>query len=282
MEPRKRHQLERNRPKGVCPHCGRKGKWRFFDGHHGDTRFGICDRINSCPSEGNIYYPDKRTPIITRTIGVQAKKNQLFLTDKDANTMLKVANTNFHKYCHGLGITRQHLYKWNIGGNGVETAFLFQNVDKKWINVKKGRYDKYGKRNKDMGFYSMKHTNDGYYALCLYGEHLFTNRKIYIVESEKTAVIASWFYPQYDWCACGAASGLSDGSNDSNDKIKILKDKNVVWMCDADKAGRNNSSIRNMIKHNIRFRIVDLFTSREDGYDIADRIIESPEDLPKI
>jgi len=273
-----RYKLEKNKPKGRCPHCSKVGKWRYFEGFHGDSRYGICDRINHCPSQGQIYYPDKKEvpqPIIRQD--TQAKKTQLFLNHIDVQNYLKVADTYFHKFCHSLGISREHLSKWNIGGDGVKTVFIFQNNNMQYINRKIGMYDINGKRNKDFGFYSMKHTDKGFYALCLFGEHLMTDKKVYIVESEKTAVIASWFYPHYDWVACGSSSGLSDGTDDTNDKITVLKGKQVIWMCDGDKAGRDNSSIRNLQKHRINYNIKDLFSSRDDGYDIADKIIDSKE-----
>lgn len=46
---------------------------------------------------------------------------------------------------------------------------------------------------------------------CFFGEHLLSdNKPIAIVESEKTAVIASIFMDKYTWLACGSKYGLND------------------------------------------------------------------------
>jgi len=278
------HKLERNKPKGVCPHCGKPRRWRFFEGYHGDTRYGICDRVNNCPSRGQIYYPDNKKSLPRFEIGDRdvAKKLELILEHKDIYKILQKTNTSFHKYCYSLGISVQHMINWNIGGRDNFTIFVFQNIEKQYLNYKTGLYDIKGNRNKDFGFFSLKATNKGYYKLCLFGEHLLSGKKIMMVEAEKTAVIASWFYPDYDWLSCGAANGLSDGNNGSNDKISVLKGKEVTWIADGDIAGRSNSSLNNLRKHDIKHNVLDLFPIRTDGYDLADRIKEDSNDLPKI
>lgn len=277
------YKLEKNVSKGICPHCQHKGKWRYFVGFHGDSRYGICDRVNNCPSKGTIYFPDeKEMPSnYIKPESIKAKKVQLFLNQEEVAIIMQKTDTCFHKYCHNEGIPLSHLIKWNIGGKDQETYFVFQDIQGRYVNAKHGLYDMHGNRNKEKGFKSLW-SKEGHYGLCIYGEHLWTKNIIYMVESEKTAVIASLYYPQYDWGACGSANGLSDGSDDTNDKISILKGKFVKWICDADKAGRNNSSINNMEKHKIKHQIIDLFPLRDDGYDIADRIRDNRERLPKI
>jgi hypothetical protein len=114
-----------------------------------------------------------------------------------------------------------------------------------------------------------------------------TKQKIVcVVESEKTAAIASYYYPQFDWLACGSNNGLTDGQNGRPDKISVLKGRKVYWLSDADKASRMTyhkkqdetyeirpSSIRHLDEHKIEFEVVDLFPDRNDGYDICDSIL---------
>jgi hypothetical protein len=61
---------------------------------------------------------------------------------------------------------------------------------------------------------------------CLFGLHQLTvaaaNTPIIIVESEKTALIASIYLPQYTWMACGGLSNLSVKT------LATLKQHNVV------------------------------------------------------
>src|SRR5690606_11964956 len=75
------------------------------------------------------------------------------------------------------------------------------------------------------------------YKLCLFGEHLLDPEKqkvVVVVESEKTAAMASFFYPQFDWVSCASNNGLTD------EKIRVLHNRKVYWLCDSDAAGRKN------------------------------------------
>mgnify|MGYP006305270119 CR=1 FL=1 len=56
-------------------------------------------------------------------------------------------------------------------------------------------------------------------------------RPIFLVESEKTSLIAEFHYPQYLFLAVGGANGLTA------DKAKVLKGKAVTILPDNDKAG---------------------------------------------
>ena len=61
----------------------------------------------------------------------------------------------------------------------------------------------------------------------LYGEHQLCKEKnkiVCVVESEKTAIIASWFYPNFDFVACGAANGLT------SEKLSILFGRKIYWL----------------------------------------------------
>jgi hypothetical protein len=74
---------------------------------------------------------------------------------------------------------------------------------------------------------------DGYVP-CLYGEWQLTQWKdavVCLVESEKTAVIASLYMPTFQgrkaiWLACGGVNGLTDY------KVKVLKNRDVIMVAD--------------------------------------------------
>jgi hypothetical protein len=64
----------------------------------------------------------------------------------------------------------------------------------------------------------------------LFGEHLLKQhptRPVALVESEKTAVICSAFWPQYIWLATGGKSQL-------NDRLQVLRGRKVVAFPDVD------------------------------------------------
>ncbi|MBT7350621.1 hypothetical protein HN803_07630 [candidate division WWE3 bacterium] len=275
------HRLERSPAhKGNCPHCSRNKVWRYFEGFHGDERFGRCERINSCPSGGNVYYPDRTSKRTYLKEVIEVRNKQAFIPQMYYRNIMLDMSSNFHVFCRKLGISNDHLVKWGVGTDNGKTVFFFINHKKEIVNKKVGRYHKDGKRDKEFGFYSMRQPPKKYkYQLCLYGEHLIDGLDIAIVESEKTAILASWVYPNYSWVACSSANGLSDGSNGSADRISILKDRKVIWVCDADKAGRSNSSINNLVRYNINHVIMDFFIMRTDGYDIGDSIVDGIKDL---
>ena len=66
---------------------------------------------------------------------------------------------------------------------------------------------------------------------CLFGEHLlkmYPDKVVALVESEKSALIASGVYPEYIWLATGGKSQLSI------DKLKVLKGRTVIMFPDVD------------------------------------------------
>lgn len=65
---------------------------------------------------------------------------------------------------------------------------------------------------------------------CLFGEHLlpeYPNKKVALVESEKTAVICAALMPSYVWLATGGKTQLGD-------KLKVLTGRDVIAFPDID------------------------------------------------
>ncbi|HTF21601.1 MAG TPA: DUF6371 domain-containing protein [Chryseolinea sp.] len=184
------------------------------------------------------------------------------------------ANSPFHNYCLSLNITREHLAKWHVYGDAERTVFGFMNAAKQFVNFKRLKYDNTGHRDKSTSAFYLTSSRgtQGRYELCLFGEHLLSyslDRIVCAVESEKTAVIASYYYPQFDWVATGGSNGLTE------EKMHALVGRKIVWLCDADNAGRSNNSIRRLQSKGMRFEVIDLFSDRSDGYDLADSIEEN-------
>lgn len=67
-------------------------------------------------------------------------------------------------------------------------------------------------------------------AQCLFGEHLlskYPEKRVALVESEKTAIICAALMPQYVWLATGGKTQLGD-------KLKVLKGRDVIAFPDMD------------------------------------------------
>ena len=110
---------------------------------------------------------------------------------------------------------------------------------------------------------------------CFYGEHLIktSTRPIAIVESEKTAIIASVFLPEFTWIASGSLSNLS------YEKTKVLKGRQVVLFPDLGVYDRWKEKIVSL-HPDADYQISDLLErkataqQRKQGLDIADYLLE--------
>jgi hypothetical protein len=117
---------------------------------------------------------------------------------------------------------------------------------------------------------------------CLFGEHLLHDKikPVALVESEKTAIIASAYLPQFIWLACGGKDGLNA------DKCKVLAGRNVILFPDISKpeAGKLTtfelwSKKATDISTLARFTVSDLLErkatedERKQGLDLADYLV---------
>ncbi|MBS1523918.1 MAG: hypothetical protein JST50_23145 [Bacteroidetes bacterium] len=122
-------------------------------------------------------------------------------------------------------------------------------------------------------------TSDFKLKQCFFGEHLLNTdpfKIMAIVESEKTAVICSFFYPKYIWLACGSLEGLN------YDKCKVLKEREVILFPDVNGYDKWKKKAREMNLRfpAARFRVNNVLErtateeERSKGIDMADRWIE--------
>jgi hypothetical protein len=109
---------------------------------------------------------------------------------------------------------------------------------------------------------------------CFFGEHLIypgDKKMVGIVESEKTAIIAAGFMPEYVWLAAGSLEGLTP------DKCRILHGREVMLFPDADAYPKWEEKMRKLqIKMpSTRFGISNYLkdvpeADRLKGMDLAD------------
>lgn len=264
--------------KGVCPECGQQNKFRYYEDAAGNRlpeSFGKCERTNSC---GYHAIPtNEYNTLITKDLVSQSAEIQVFIKPpsfwiKKFSNWATDLSSNFHQYCRTLGITDEHLVTHGVATDdkSKKTVFLFRNYEGHIVNAKWFLYADSGKRIATVDSHSLKQpSGKSKYELCLFGEDLLDKAKdktVVLVESEKSKVIASFFYPEYDWVACGSNNGLT------SEKVAKLFGRKVIWLCDADKAGRTNSSIKKLKEFEVKYEVVDLYPDREDGFDIADAI----------
>lgn len=109
---------------------------------------------------------------------------------------------------------------------------------------------------------------------CLFGEHLLQDgtKPVGIVESEKTAVIASRYLPQFIWLAVGSLSNLTES------KCKALQGRTVTLFPDGNGFEKWKAKAKEL-SHIATFTVSDLLErkategERKQGLDLADYLI---------
>ncbi len=152
----------------------------------------------------------------------------------DDNPLFKYLSKKIEPYTLKNAFKKYHI---GCSGNWV----IYWQVDYETF-VRSGKFIKYkidGHRDKDAPT-TWEHSKTKEYKpvypdfilqQCFFGEHLISEnhrQPIAIVESEKTAVIASIFMPSYIWIACGSKNGLGQY------KCEILKNRSVTLFPDLD------------------------------------------------
>jgi hypothetical protein len=288
-----KYGLDPSSKKYPCPQCGHKSCFVVYLDNESKqpvdvNQFGRCDRENNC-----CYH---LAPWTDPELAEKARKEfvptpdpeerQIYPSDETVHRITQRTKTcvsPFHRFCNKLTISNDHLMRFGVYSDDEKTVFVFRNTEERVVNMKWFKYKDDGHRDHDFKSFSLKNPPpppqvDGTskifvekHKLCLFGEHLLDKskaRKVIVVESEKTAAMASFFYKDFDWVSCASNNGLTD------EKIRVLHNRTVIWLCDADAAGRNNKSIERASQYISEFYLVDLFPDRSDGYDIADAICD--------
>jgi Domain of unknown function (DUF6371) len=318
MSQNHRYILQRDKSlndKGTCPSCNEKRKLtKYIDTATNEClgdHVGRCDRSDSCnyhftPSD---YFKDNPTnkpldfekwqavpappprpisfidkAIFQKTLGVN-----------DTNTF-----TNFLIALFGKERAENLVNRYQIGTTKNGEVIFYQ-VDLQG-NVRTGKVMKYNlsasnqtalgkdcKRDKTTfpnWVHSKLKLENFNLSQCLFGEHLITDTQtIAIVESEKSAVIASVYFPSLVWLACGGKEGLG------SDKLKVLKGKSVILFPDLNGYDKWNLKATEMRTFCKSVAVSDLLEQvatdeeRTSGLDLADYLLRLPapaETLPAV
>lgn len=244
----------------TCPSCGKPKEFsRYIDSQTGDQlpeRFGMCNRSDRCgyhlkpsfedySSFGNGHIDRNRQdywkfePVINHQIKPE-------LPSFVPLEHLKRSTGSYQKnhFAQYLGtLLGSEMASWVIEEYNLGTskhwpgANVFWQVDTSG-NIRTGKIMLYnpvtGKRIKGEGYrpywvHKALELPDFGLEQCFYGAHLLKKyqfKPVAIVESEKTAMIASTYFPQFVWLATGGKGNLSP------DRIQILKGRKVVLFPD--------------------------------------------------
>lgn len=282
----------------TCPGCQHKDvfvKYVDNNGEYLNHDVGRCNRETSCgyhytPKQ---YFQDNEK---FKDVKPMQTKEPSFIKPEIFKASLRNYNSNnfalFLAEKFGVDAALALIGKYFIGtSKHWSGATVFWQIDTHG-KVRTGKimlYDNHsGKRVK----YPYNHItwvhsaiNEPEFELkqCLFGEHLLKNdtKTVAIVESEKTAIIASLYLPQFIWLAFG---GLT---NFNVDKCQPLKGRNVVLFPDIKGFDKWKAKADEM-KNIANFTVSDLLERRAteierlQGLDIADYLLRfEPKDFEK-
>jgi hypothetical protein len=185
----------------------------------------------------------------------------------------------------GRDVAQEMVKTYCIGTSINKTgATVFWQIDQGG-NIRAGKEMLYNKetgkrlKGKD-SYFNWVHSNGHYKGFnlvqCLFGQHLLLRDKqktVAIVESEKTAVIASHYLPKFSWLATGGAQNLSER------KMAALQGRKVVVYPDLGCFDEWKQKIAKF-KHHSHIHVSDLLErnatpeQREQGLDIVDFLLQ--------
>jgi len=307
MQTKYRYEYEQHPArKGTCPACNRANTFRYMrDAYTGERlpeHFGKCDRENNC---GYIMLPNKenysqhylnKTQSTYKTPN-KPMNNQPIQKAKVPDTRIKfidesVALSTKRKYNANSFILwlqtifdndtiKKILKTYDIGTAKDKNGCLFwyRDVNQKLRTAKKMAYNEDGHRDKKVSYYihgKLPKEQDEEYKLCFFGEHLINqpdniDKIVAIVESEKTAIIASLYLSHLNcvWLASGSSNGLTDF------KMPVLKKRKIILVPDLDIAGRTAYKIKANYyqQQGYNIKVYDIAPHINDGSDLADYLV---------
>ena len=244
-----------------CPKCGDLHSFAYYlDGNTGqpiDKTVGRCNHESGCgyhytPKQFFIDNPvekERYEPIVKQ---IPISKPQREAGNIPFSYVEKSASYNSSFVCFLCGLfdryslespTIERLMQDYALGATKDGSIIYWQIDIQG-KVRTGKVMKYnpetGHRIKDDGGINWIHSimkkrkllpEDYNLVQCLFGEHLlkmYPAKVVALVESEKSAIIASGVYPDYIWLATGGKSQLSI------DKLKVLQGRTVVMFPDVD------------------------------------------------
>lgn len=285
-----KYQLETGSRKHVCPACNQKRFVRYVDqvtGNYLPADVGRCDREMNCSyhkkpkdidgleASSALYSPPEPIP---EPVASYLPFNYVSrsLAKYEANALIK-----FIGLLPGWDLQRAKAAakKYYCGTSSDGWAIFWQvDTDKK---VRSGKLMKYENGHRVKDGYSQDwihsklkrsgHLNDFELVQCFYGLHLIDDRPVAIVESEKTAIIASEYLKQFTWLATGQLNGINEY------KMRSLKGRKVVLFPDIGCFDLWNEKALEL-SHITEIQVSDLLeknaSDETKGYDLADYLIK--------
>ena len=279
------YTLDKSSKKFRCPECSKKTfvRYKDVDGNYISEDFGRCDREVNCgyflkPEENKqerpVFVPSKPQPDLPPSF-IPVSDVLGTYNDYELNSFTIWLISHFgeeriqeliNKYRFGVDDSGPYTKDW--------TVFWQYDIENRVRSGKIIKYDQTGHRDKEYSatwYHKKVRFNQPVFPefnlkQCLFGEHLlplYPNMPVAIVESEKTAIIASLFIDKYIWLACGGKSVLQA------ETVAVLKHRSVTlfpdlgayedWLVKAKEFGFNISNqLENIATPDDRLKGLDL------------------------
>ncbi|WP_027064559.1 DUF6371 domain-containing protein [Maribacter sp. Hel_I_7] len=288
-----------------CPSCNKANQFtRYVNievSEYVNDNVGICNRLEKCgyhltPKEylqrfdrfgqtPNLSVQNVKpiTPLLNRY------NKQLPTTNLDreilSESFKRTGENNFLKYMVSLfgreqmeQLKKEYLIGTSERDNN-RVDFFQVDLNNNVRQLKNMGYDPLTGKKQNVYFTFPKSKYPNYNLVqCFFGEHLlkrYPDKKVAIVESEKTAIIASVYINEFVWLAAGNANGLN------HEKTKVLKGRNVTLYPDLGQYENWLNKISDLepgAKYEVS-KILEIKATEEqrlNGYDLADFLINIP------
>lgn len=276
-----------NKYVGKCLYCSyHYTPKQYFEDNKGSNRWEPPKKKHSLQKEviSETIKGEPEPPKTVSFIPVDVFKQSL--KSNSDNHLITFLSTHF-----GAQITKQLIGKYFIGtSKHWPGATVFWQIDKGG-KIRAGKIMLYNPRTGKRVKEPYNHTSWVHSVLklpefslqqCFFGEHLLQNttKPVAVCESEKTALIASVFLPQFIWITAGSKTGLNEI------KCKALKGRNVVLFPDISKPQQIQKTAFELWKakaleftHLANFTVSELLerkateAEKVKGLDLADYLI---------
>jgi hypothetical protein len=291
----------------TCPGCGKVKTFSLYidtdTGENIAPNVGRCNRVDNCSyhytpkqyfTDNNISIDQQPTKYINSKPLQPIKPISFIPFEKLEASRAHYEQNNLVIFLidrFGIVAVNELIVKYNLGtSKHWPGASIFWQIDQQG-RIRTGKIMLYdaitGHRTKEPAncitfVHSALKLYDYELKQCLFGEHLLQDksRPIAVVESEKTAIIASIYLPQFNWVATSGAEGLS------RDKCDVLNNSglHVVLFPDVSKPKEgkptaferwNNTAKKHLKRFSVSELLEDIATVEErvSGLDLADYLL---------
>ncbi len=305
-------QLEKyhgTRTRHTCPACNSKGEFARFvgtDGNYIADNVGICNRASKCGYRYTVkqYFADN--PNRSKFVKISTSKKQQIkmriphlettsfdvippehlkatLGNYDRNAFVQFLFDLFLDCAEEIqAVLKMYFVGTYSDYRGNYTCFPSIDRLNRICRAKLIRFDqKCGKRLKGKGDTSslpakLKLKEDFQYKQIFFGEHLvrkYPNKPVAIVEAEKTAIIASLYFPEFVWLGCNSKTWLKA------ERLGRLGQRQIILYPDADGFDLWQEIASDANKQGLTVKVSSLIETqatvaqKEGGSDLADYLI---------